>query len=190
MRPSARWLCPPRQRGHLQHRRAGPCADRAHRDDPRWSQALPVGYPAQGTGRAMGLSRRRRARAFNVVLPLLILRLAAGAGRYSVRALMALPVAAAMPLIVFLRLEPVLPVSSSPWLASERRLFSRARWPGFRFSFARCWQAVAWRRSLASRSLPSPRYNARLARHGSHLVMVRHEVNAVDRAYGWRGWHW
>jgi hypothetical protein len=59
----------------------------------------------------------------NYILPLLILRVAAGRRRYSVRALMALPVAAAVPLMVFLMLEPVLPVSSSPLLASEKRLF-------------------------------------------------------------------
>ena len=59
----------------------------------------------------------------NVVLPLLILRLAAGKRPYSVRALMALPLAAAIPLMTFLVLEPVLPVGSGLLIASEQRLF-------------------------------------------------------------------
>jgi hypothetical protein len=59
----------------------------------------------------------------NVVLPLSILRVVAGRRRFSIRALMAVPLAAAIPIMVFRMLEPVLPVGSTPLLGSEKRLF-------------------------------------------------------------------
>ena len=93
------------------------------RDDPRWTRALPWLTWLKGPIGPWGFLAAGGLAFFNVVLPLFILRLAAGRRRFSVRALMALPVAVAVPLMLYLMLEPLLPVSSSPWLTSERRLF-------------------------------------------------------------------
>jgi hypothetical protein len=92
-------------------------------NDPRWSRPLPwlawlKGFLGPGAMlAAAGLA------LVNVALPLLILHLAAGRRRFSVAALMTLPIAAAIPLMVFLMLEPWLPVGTTRLLASEKRVF-------------------------------------------------------------------
>lgn len=75
----------------------------------------------------------------NVVLPLCLLRLVAGRRRFSMRALMALPVAAAIPLMCFLILEPELPAGSTPLLATEKRLFTAVTVAGVPIVFLVIW---------------------------------------------------
>ena len=88
------------------------------RNDPRWMKPLPwlsaAGSPAgpRGFFAAGGLA------LLNVVLPLLIFRLAARRRPWSMRALMALPVAAAVPLVGFLILRRAIESRSEPLFSS------------------------------------------------------------------------
>ena len=93
-------------------------------DDPRWARPLPWVKKLTGALGPWGQLAASGLAMVCVVLPLLIVRLARGRRRfYTIRALMGLPVAAALPLMVYLTLVPRLPVSSSPLLASEARVF-------------------------------------------------------------------
>jgi hypothetical protein len=84
------------------------------RDDPRWTRALPwMSLMAPATARA-GLFAVVGLALVNVFLPLGILRLVSRGRRWSLRALMALPVAAAVPLSAFLALEPMIPIPKTP----------------------------------------------------------------------------
>ena len=89
----------------------------------------------------------------NVILPLLLLRLVAGRRRFSIRALMSLPIAAAIPLMCFLVLEPVLPVDTVPFLASERRLFTAGTLAGVPIVFCVVWLARSLARLRFKRAL-------------------------------------
>ena len=96
------------------------------RDDPRWTRPLPwmnlmAPHTAQtGVFALVGLA------LLNVFVPLGILWLAAGRRPWSLRALMALPVAAAVPLAAFLALEPLMPIptATSPLPSSPIKLFA------------------------------------------------------------------
>ena len=66
----------------------------------------------------------------NVGLPLGLLRLVAGRGEWSIRLLMALPVAVAVPLTAFLITEPVLPAVPIRFLSTPRLLFLAATLAG------------------------------------------------------------
>jgi hypothetical protein len=84
------------------------------RDDPRWTRRLPwTNLMAAQTART-GLLAVVGLALVNVFLPLGILRLAARRRPWSLRALMALPVAAAVPLSAFLALEPLIPIPTPP----------------------------------------------------------------------------
>ena len=78
------------------------------RNDPRWEKPLPWLSASGSPASPLGFLAVAGLALLNVVLPLLILRLAAGGRPWSMRALMALPVAAAVPLIAFLAMEPAI----------------------------------------------------------------------------------
>ncbi len=127
---------------------------------------------------------------FNVVLPLSILRLVAGRRRFSIRALMALPVAAAFPLMVFLMLEPVLPVGSSPLLGTEKRLFIVGMLAGLPIVFYVAWMArslarLRWRPALALVVLT---VLASLAIGAAWLRLDMKSMPSIERRYGTVGW--
>ena len=92
-------------------------------DDPRWSRPLPWLAWLKGPFGPWGFLAAAGLAFINVILPFSILRRVAGQRRFSIRALMMLPLAAAIPIMVYLMLEPVLPVGSSPLFGSEKRLF-------------------------------------------------------------------
>ena len=86
-------------------------------------QAAAVGSAAQGRVWSLGFSRCFRPAFVNVALPVFVLWLSGGRRRaFRIRTLMALPVAAAIPLIAFLTLAPWLPVGPGRLLASEERV--------------------------------------------------------------------
>ena len=98
------------------HLRAAPrhrrCRPGLARDDPRWTRPLaldradrPPVWALKGFRSCVGLA------LVNVMVPLGILRLAARRRPWTVRALMALPVAAAVPLWVFQTFEPLIPTA-------------------------------------------------------------------------------
>jgi len=92
------------------------------RDDPRWTRPLPWTTGVASSFGPMGFVTIFGLTLVNVVVPLVILRLAARRRFWSVRLLMALPVAAAVPLSVFLAVEPVMPALPDPFPSSARLL--------------------------------------------------------------------
>ena len=119
----------------------------------------------------------------NFVLPLVVLRLVAGRRRWSVRVLMALPVAAAIPLMALLTLEPCSPGALIAWVASAKLEFVAGHPRGHSGCRSSVPVVLAWSAG-ACRTRPAwPRSRlARVARHREHLALVRHEVDAIDRA--------
>ena len=98
----------------------------ASRGDPRWTRPRPwMNLMAPETARAGVLALFGLA-LLNLFVPLGILWLAARRRPWSLRALMALPVAAAVPLSAFLTLEPLMPIPAptSPLPSSPLALFA------------------------------------------------------------------
>jgi hypothetical protein len=93
-------------------------------DDPRWTRQLPWTEPIvraigpRGFLAAIGLA------LVNVIAPIGILRLAARRRPWTLRLLMALPVAAAVPLTVFQTIEPLIPAQIGSQPASSRLVFA------------------------------------------------------------------
>ena len=148
--------------------------------DSRWTRPLPwlrwLTCPLEPWG-----FRASAGLAFvNVVLPWLILRLVAGRRRYSIRALMALPFVAVLPLMAYLMLEPVLPVGTTPLFASEARIFIAGTLAGVPIVVYVLWLA----RSLVRLPVALRRGThfagcAQRAGDRRGLAPVRHEVDVV-----------
>ncbi len=112
-------------RGRIVAARGAVAVEQQNKDDPRWARPLPWVRRLTGALGPLGFGVASGLALVNVVLPLLILRLGTGGRRVSsVRALMLLPLAAAVPLSVFLTLAPGLPLSvDNALLGSESRVF-------------------------------------------------------------------
>ena len=95
------------------------------RDDPRWRRPLPWVCRLRGAFGPWGLLTAMGLAVVSVHIPILIIRLARGRRRkYTIRALMSVPVAVAVPLLVYLTVVPRLPqLSASPLLATDGRMF-------------------------------------------------------------------
>ncbi len=92
--------------------------------DPRWTRPLPWYRTLTGMVGPKGIAAAGGLAFVNVVFPLLVLRLIVGRKRvFRLWALMFLPVAAAVPLVVYLWLTPWLPVGESKVFATEGRVF-------------------------------------------------------------------
>ncbi len=120
-------------------------------DDPRWTRPLPwtgpVGRiiaPPVASG-AIGLA------LVNVMLPIALLRMAARRRPWTIRLLLMLPVAAAVPLSTYLAVEPLLPAKLDPLPPYPRLLFVLATVAGV--------PAVAWM-ALAGWSLVRLRWTS------------------------------
>jgi hypothetical protein len=127
--------------GKLAPPRGTPVQPGRIRDDPRWTRPLPWLIWLKGIFGPWGFLAAAGLALVNVALPLSIVRLLAGRRRFSIRALMALPVAAAIPLMCLLVLEPVLPANSAPFLTSERRLFTAGTLAGLPIVYCVLWTA-------------------------------------------------
>ena len=93
-------------------------------DDPRWARPLPWVRRLKGAFGPWGFLAAGALALLNLALPLCMFWLAVGRRTaFRIRALMALPVAVAIPLMAFLTLAPWLPVGSERVLASENRVF-------------------------------------------------------------------
>jgi hypothetical protein len=109
--------------GTLEPPRGAPVRPGLTHDDPRWTRQLPWADPIR---RTMGLSGFLAAIGLalvNVVLPIAILRLAARRKPWTMRLLMAIPVAAAIPLTVFLALQGRMPSQIGTVPVSARIVF-------------------------------------------------------------------
>ncbi len=93
------------------------------REDPRWTRPLPWTEPIVHRLGLKGFAVLVGLALVNVMVPLGILRLASWRRVWSVRALMALPVAAAVPLWVFQTFEPAIPDRFGSIAASARLVF-------------------------------------------------------------------
>ena len=108
----------------------------SRRLDPRWTRPLPWRAWLEGLFGPRAFLAAGGLALVNVVLPLLFLRLVIGRRRaFRMRALMVLPVAVVVPLMVFLGLTPWLPVGEQNWLGTQNRVFLAGTLAGVRV----CW---------------------------------------------------
>jgi PQQ-like domain len=158
--------------------------------DPRWSRPLPWDAWLKGITGPWGFSAAAGLAFVNVVIPLLFLRLVAGRRRFSIRALMALPVAAAIPLMCFLVLEPELPVGSTALPATERRLFAIGTLAGVPIVFCALWIARSLTRLCFKPSLAFATLTVvgSLAIAALWLWFDRKSMSAVEH-YDRTGWY-
>ena len=127
---------------------------------------------------------------FNVFLPLGILRLVALRRPWTLRLMMALPVAAAVPLTAFVALEPLIPALSAPYPSSSRILVtlgSLAGIPIVCFAATACRSLVCrrWRELALLTGLTI------LASLAIGLVWLRIDARSMPAIehYDWSGWH-
>ena len=103
--------------------------------DPRWSRPLPWVARLKGFFGPGAMLASAGLALVNVALPLLILLLVAGRRRFSVAALMALPIAAAIPLMALLVLKPMRGSLGSsanfPTIPEAKTLRSCVQWRAF-----------------------------------------------------------
>ncbi len=159
-------------------------------DDPRWTRPLPWLAWLKGPFGPWGLLAAAGLALVNVALPLSILQLLAGRRRFSIRALMALPVAAVLPLMAYLMLERFLPVGSSPLLGTEKRLFILGTLAGLPIVFyvaliAWSLARLRWKPALALAAL------AVLSSLTIAAVWLRFDMKsmAAIEHYGSAGWY-
>ncbi len=93
-------------------------------DDPRWRRPLPWVRKLKGEFGPWGLVVAGGLAFVNVGIPVFVLWLAGGRRKvFRIRTLMALPIAAVIPLMGYLTIGPWLPVGSGRLLATEGRVF-------------------------------------------------------------------
>ncbi len=114
------------------------------RDDPRWTRPLPWTNVIDRAAVRTGVLALVGLALINAALPLGILRLAASGRPWTLRALMMLPIAAAVPMTAYVTLEPLIPTLPSPYPASPIRVFASAPSPGSRSWRSRLRPAGAW----------------------------------------------
>jgi hypothetical protein len=159
-------------------------------NDPRWARLLPWVDRLEGPLGPWGAFAAFGLALANVAVPLLIVRWARGRRNYfSIRTLMALPVAAAVPLMVLLTIVPRLPLNSSPPLASESRLFVTGTLAGLPILLCISWMGaslvrVRLRPILALCGLI---VLSTLVVAGGWLWLDRRSMAAIEH-YGWEGW--
>jgi hypothetical protein len=159
--------------------------------DPRWTRPLPWLRWLRGVFGPWALLAAMGLAVLNVVLPLLVLRLARGRRRfYTIRALMSLPVAAALPLIVYLTVVPSLPPSLSPLLASDTRMFITGTLVGLPVVLCVAWACACLVR-LRLRPIAALAVLAVVTSLAVAGLWLRIDIKSMAEIehYGWRGWH-
>ncbi len=163
---------------------------RRQTDDPRWMRVLPWSGRLVGALGPWGFLIATGLALVNVGVPVLIVYAACGRRRiFSIRALMMLPVAAAVPLMVYLALLPRLPVSASPLIATESRAFIIGTLAGLPVAWGvACFvTALARGRLKLIAGMAGLVVLATLAVAGGWLWMDRKSMAAIEH-YGWEGW--
>jgi len=121
------------------------------RDDARWTRPLPWTEPILRTIGLRGFLAMAALALANVLVPIAILWLASRRRGWSVRTLMALPVVAAVPLLIYRAMEPLIPVQIGPLAASTRLVFTLGTIAGIPlvtyafYAFMACWSLVRHR---------------------------------------------
>ena len=146
-------------------------------DDPRWARPLPWAAPILRNIGLTGFLAATGLALVNVLLPIALLRLAARRRPWTVRLLMAVPLAAAVPLMVFRARETLLPEEIGTLPLSARSVLR----PGHAGGLARSWSA----RSSPSASLVTSGV-------GVHLVaaVLAAAVTIVVSALIGAAWLW
>ena len=111
-------------------------------NDPRRSRSLPWSVWLVGALGPLGWSAAVGLALVNVILPLALVRLAASRRRWSIRTLMALPVAVAVPLSAYQIIEPLLPEHPDAMISSPPHLFVIATLAGT--PIVACMMLVGW----------------------------------------------
>ena len=163
-------------------------------DDPRWTRPLPWTGPVRRVTAPSWVFALVGLALVNVVLPIAMLRLAARRRPWTLRLLMMLPVAAAVPLCAYLAVEPLMPAQVDPlppypkllfalatiagipvviWLASAAMSLIRLRWKTLAVLagltlLASAIIAAAWLR-FDSRAMPALEH---YGRSGWYLVLL------------------
>jgi hypothetical protein len=158
--------------------------------DPRWTRALPWRTWMKGLFGPRAAVAAGGLALVNVVLPLLVLRLVVGRRRaFRMWALMVVPVAAVVPLMVYLSLVSWLPVGEQSWLGTEQRVFLFGTLAGVPVVLGVWWVIVAvvrgrWRRLVAMAGLVVV---ATMLVAGAWIWVDRKAMAGIER-YGWEGW--
>ena len=158
--------------------------------DPRWVRPLPWREWLKGMFAPRAFLAAAGLALVNVVFPLLILRLVIGRRRvFRMWALMVLPVAVVVPLMVFLGLRPWLPVGEQNWLGTQERVFLAGTLGGVPVVLGVWWAIAAvvrgrWRRIAAMAGLV---VMATLLVARVWIWMDRKGMAPIER-YGWEGW--
>ena len=160
------------------------------RDDPRWTRPLPWTHAIDRDATGSGLLAVIGLALFNVFLPLGILRLAARRRPWTMRLMMMLPVAAAVPLTAFVALEPLVPTLPAPYPSSTRVLFtlgSLAGMPIVSFAAVAGWSLVCrrWKRLTLLAGFTG------LASLTIGLVWLRIDIRSMpaNERYDWSAWY-
>ncbi len=158
--------------------------------DPRWVRPLPWWSRLHGMFGPWAFLVAGGLAVVNVVLPVLFLRLVIGRRRvFRMWALLLVPVAAVVPLMVYLSVTPWLPVGEPRWLATEQRVFLVGTLAGVPVVLGVWWMVLAvvrgsWRRILAMVGLVVV---ATLLVAGGWIWVDRKGMAPIER-YGWEGW--
>ncbi len=159
-------------------------------DDPRWMRALPWVDRLVGILGPWGFLAAAGLAVVNVGVPVLIVRAARGRRRrFGIRALMMLPVAAVVPLLVYLALVPRLPVNASGLFASEPRVFLIGTLAGLPMAWGVLWVVGALLRGRVREIIAMGALGivATLAVAGAWVWFDRKSMAAIEH-YGWERW--
>ena len=159
------------------------------RDDPRWMRPLPWTHALERYVSLWGVFGVIAPALFNVFLPLAILRLVALKRPWTLRLLMALPVAAAIPLTAVVIVEPMIPILPPPFPSSSRVVYalgSLAGVPVVSLAAASGWTVVLrrWKHLALLIGVTA------LMSLAIGLVWLRIDVQAMPaiERYSWSGW--
>ncbi len=177
-------------RGHYLPPRGDRVKPGLARDDPRWIRPLPwTNVVALDVG-LTGLAAVTALALVNVVIPLSILRLAAGRRRWNLRLLMALPLVAAVPLTLVMAVEPLVPILPAPFPGSARMLLALGTLLGV--PVVACAFAIG-------RGLVLGRWKVLLRLVGLTLLLsliiggawlwLDHRAMPAIESYSWSGWY-
>ena len=160
------------------------------RSDPRWTRPLPWLSRLEGQTAMWTILACTGLAFVNVVIPLLVLRLATRRRPWTIRVLMALPIAAAVPLMAYLILEPVIAARADSLSVSARLqvvLGTLAGLPVIFLAAIAGWSVV--RRSVKpAAALAALTLLASAAIAAGWLWLDRRSMPAIEH-YGSAGWY-
>ena len=167
-----------------------PVQARSVDDDPRWRRPLPWVPKLKGAFGPWGLVAAGGLALVNLGIPVFVLWLASGRRRsFRIRTLMALPIAAVIPLMGYLTIGPWLPVGSGRLLATEGRVFLAGTVGGVPVVLYTMWMVAGvirrrWKDVLALAALTGL---ATFALAGGWIRFDRRTMAPIEH-YWWEGW--